>query len=56
MQKGYPTFQSLLDKKCLSHTTSSIDSDKLWLVTMVESLQLFYFMFSSNNCTHNYLL
>lgn len=52
MQERYPAFHSLLDKECFSYTPSSIDSDKLWPVTMVEPLQFFHFMPSSDNCTH----
>ena len=54
MLKGKPIFQCLLDEICLTYSPPSIDSNEFWTVTIVESFQLFYLMFSSDNCTHNY--
>jgi exonuclease SbcD len=50
-------FQGLLDEICLTNSPPTINSNEFRTVTIVESLQLFYLMFSSNNCAHiDYIL
>lgn len=53
MLKGEFVFQRLLDEICLTYSPPSINSNELWTITQVESLQLFYLLLSTDDCTHN---
>ena len=49
MLKGEFSLQCLFDEKRLADTSSTIYSNKFRTIAIVESFQLLYLLFSSNN-------
>ena len=54
--KGEFILQCLFDKERLADSPSAIYCYKFCTITIVEPFQLFYLLFPSNNCTHNYYI
>ena len=56
MLKGETVFKCLFDKERLTYTSPAIYCYKFSTIAAIEPFQLFYLLFSSNDCTHNYYI